>query len=75
MTNRIDLIKASLTENDHLIERVQELSLERRSLFEEEWKRRANYFPDLHLAALEQMMIIVQPPKPKTTTAAVPKKP
>jgi hypothetical protein len=58
-------LEASLSENGNLAERVKALSNESLALFDEEWKRRTAFYPDIHVASLEQTLLIVQPPKKK----------
>jgi DNA repair exonuclease SbcCD ATPase subunit len=61
LQHRLELLNLSINENDHLKERVQHLTTESLSLFEEEWKRRAEYYPDIWLAVLEAAVTVVQP--------------
>jgi hypothetical protein len=65
MEKRLKLIEASLAENDTLAERVKTLLAESLSLFEDEWKRKTEFYPDIRLASMEQALIAIQPPKKK----------
>jgi hypothetical protein len=59
MEKRLKLIEASLAE------RVKTLLAESLSLFEDEWKRKTEFYPDIRLASMEQALIAIQPPKKK----------
>ena len=63
MEKRLKLIESSLAENDTLTERMHALLAESLSLFEDEWSRRSEYYPDIWLASMEQALITIQPPK------------
>jgi hypothetical protein len=65
MEKRLKLIEASLAENDTLAERVKTLLAESLSLFEDEWNRKTEFYPDIRLASMEQALIAIQPPKKK----------
>jgi hypothetical protein len=54
------LIEASLAENGVLTERVKALLAESAALFEEEWKRKSTYYPDIWLAVLEKAAALTQ---------------
>jgi len=65
LEHRLKLIEGSLSENDQLSERVNALLAESLGLFEEEWKRRATFYPDLWLGTLEQALMVIAPPTGK----------
>ena len=63
LERKLKLIETSLAENDHLTEKVNALLAESLALFEEEWKHRNEFYPDIWLASLEQAMNAVQSKK------------
>jgi hypothetical protein len=65
LEHRLKLIESSLSENDQMSERVKVLVAESLSLFEEEWKRKSEFYPDLWLASLEQALVQVAAPAKK----------
>ena len=65
LEHKLKLVEASLAENDHLAVRVKELMAESLALFEDEQKRKSEYYPDLWLSAMEQALIAVVPPPKK----------
>lgn len=61
---KLHLIEASLKENDQLKSRVHDLLKTSFHHFEEEWKRRSEYYPDLHLNLLTKIAeLYAAPPK------------
>jgi ABC-type branched-subunit amino acid transport system ATPase component len=64
LENKLRSIEASLAENDRLRTRNQTLLDQVMTNFDEEWKRRAEFFPDLHRRVLEAAASLVAPPKP-----------
>jgi len=60
---RLRGIEASLAENEQLRTRNQELLTQVLQNFEDEWTRRAEFFPDLNRRILESAATLVAAPK------------
>jgi hypothetical protein len=60
---RLRSIEASLAENENLRNKNQEFLTRVLQNFEDEWNRRSDYFPDIHLRMLESTAALVAPPK------------
>jgi SMC interacting uncharacterized protein involved in chromosome segregation len=56
-------IEASIAENDDLRSKNKTMLEQCFSQFDEEWKRRAEYFPDIRLNVLNAASTLVAPPK------------
>jgi hypothetical protein len=65
LQNRLKQIEIANAENGVLADRVKALLSESLGLFEEEWRHRCEFYPDLWLGALEQALVVVQPPAKK----------
>ncbi len=63
MEYRLKSIETSLAENDQLRAKVRELLVASNKLFEDEWSRHFEFFPDIHLRAVEDMVNLLAPPK------------
>ncbi len=56
-------IEASIAENDSLKTKNKQLLEQSVALFQEEWKRCADYFPEIRLKVLSSSADLVAPPK------------
>ncbi len=63
MERKLEAIKASLAENESLKKTNQELLEQVLRLFDEEWMRRAEFFPDIRLEILTSSAALNAPPK------------
>jgi septal ring factor EnvC (AmiA/AmiB activator) len=63
LDRKIENIKASLAENEDLKKKNQELLEQVLKLFDEEWSRRAEYYPDIRLSILTSSAALNAPPK------------
>ena len=60
---KLQSIESSLGENDQLKAKVHELLTASYKNYEEEWKRHFEYFPEIHLRAVNDMVAILKPKK------------
>jgi|GEM_PF-2515763 len=65
LQNRLKMIESSLGENDRLRSQVQELADQSLGHFQEEWKRRTEFYPEIRLKELEKLLALIAPPAPK----------
>ncbi len=63
LERKLEAIKASLAENETLKKTNEELLAETLRLFDEEWTRRADFFPDIRLEILTSSAALNAPPK------------
>ena len=67
---KLRLIEASLNENDALKAKVRELLDQSLGFFQEEWKRKSDYFPDIRTQSLLKLVELISPPLKKVPQAA-----
>jgi len=65
LQNRLKMIESSLGENDRLRSQVTELADQSLGFFQEEWKRRTEFYPEIRLKELEKLLALIAPPAPK----------
>ena len=65
LERKLENIKASIAENEDLKTKNKILQEQVLKQFEEEWKRRAEYYPDIHLAILMKAAALNAAPPPK----------
>ena len=65
LERKLEGIKARIAENEDLKTKNKDLQEQVLKQFEEEWKRRAEYYPDLHLAILTKAAALNAAPPPK----------
>ena len=63
LQHKLQMIEKSLGENDQLKHKVQELMEVSLNLFQEEWKRRTEFYPEVRLKILEKTVDLLAPPK------------
>ncbi len=65
LEEKLKQIETSLAENEKLKVKVQELQQTSLNLFEEESKRRPEYYPDLYLKSIEKIASLYAEPEKK----------
>ena len=63
LSRKLEQIKASLAENEDLRNKNKDLLDQVLKQFDEEWSRRAEYFPDVRLSVLTASAALNAPPK------------
>ena len=63
LQNKLKMIEHSLGENDQLKEKIKDLMAQSFGLFQEEWKRRTEFYPEIRLKVLEKNLALIAPPK------------
>ena len=67
---KLRLIEHSLNENDALKAKVGELLDQSLGFFQEEWKRKSDYYPDIRAQSLLKLVELIIPPVKKVPQAA-----
>lgn len=63
LEKRLAAIERSLAENDHLKAAVLKMRDESLGLFQTEWRKRKEFYPDVRLAIVTKVVELLTPPK------------
>lgn len=63
LERKLKMIESSLAENEELKVKVKVLLEASTKLFLEEWKRKHEYFPEIHLASVLDEIAVLNPAK------------
>jgi TolA-binding protein len=61
LQHKLEQIEHSIGENDHLKTKVKELMDQSLGMFQTEWKRRFEFYPEIRLKVLEKTVALVAP--------------
>ena len=65
LQHKLKQIEHSIGENDTLKHKIEGLTLQSIQLFEIEWKRRAEYYPEIRLKVIEKARDLIAPAAPE----------